>query len=78
MNIYETMSILRIKLENEGDIPTKLLISKQLIALTQQTRCQLIAMIKPFISMVIFASCHIYIFIKININIRIKRKIAEK
>ena len=35
-------------------------------------------MIQPFISMVIFASCRIYIFMKININIRIKRKIAEK
>ena len=78
MNIDETMSILRIILENEGDIPTKLLISQQLIALTQQTRCKLIAMIQPFISMVLFASCGIYIFIKININIRIKRKIARK
>ena len=78
MSIDETMSILRIILENEGDIPTKLLISQQFIALTLQTRCQLIAMIQPFISMVIFASCHIYIFMKININIRIKRKIAEK
>ena len=78
MKIDETMSILRIILENEGDIPTKLLISQQLIALTKQTRCQLIAMIQPFISMVIFASCRIYIFMKININIRITRKIAEK
>ena len=78
MNIDETMSILRIILENEGDIPTKLLISQQLVALTQQRRCQLIAMIQPFISMVIFASCRIYIFMKININIRMKRKIAEK
>ena len=77
MNIDETMSILRIIFENEGDIPTKLLISQQLMALTWQTRCQLIAMIQPFISMVIFASCRIYIFMKININIRIKRKIAE-
>ena len=77
MNIDETMSILRIIFENEGDIPTKLLISQQLIALTKQTRCQLIAMIQPFISMVIFASCRIYIFMKININIRIKRKIAK-
>ena len=34
MNIDETMSILRIILENKGDIPTKLLISQQLIALT--------------------------------------------
>ena len=34
MNIDETMSILRKILENEGDIPTKLLISQQLIALT--------------------------------------------
>ena len=34
MNIDETMSISRIILENEGDIPTKLLISQQLIALT--------------------------------------------
>ena len=33
MNIDETMSILRIILKNEGDIPTKLLISYQLIAL---------------------------------------------
>ena len=33
MNIDETMSILRKILENEGDIPTKLLISQQLIAL---------------------------------------------
>ena len=77
MNIDETMSILRLIFENEGDIPTKLLISQQLMALTWQTRCQLIAMIQPFISMVIFASCRIYIFMKININIRIKRKIAE-
>ena len=77
MNIDETMSILRIIFENEGDIPTKLLISQQLMALTKQTRCQLIAMIQSFISMVIFASCRIYIFMKININIRIKRKIAE-
>ena len=69
MNIDETMSILRIIFENEGDIP--------IIALTKQTRCQLIAMIQPFISMVIFASCRIYIFMKININIRIKRKIAQ-
>ena len=30
MNIDETMSILRIIFENEGDIPTKLLISQQL------------------------------------------------
>ena len=78
MNIDETMSILRKILEKEGDIPTKLLISQQLIALTLQTRYQLIVMTQPFISMVIFASCRIYIFIKININIRIKRKIAEK
>ena len=78
MNIDETMSILRITFENEGDIPTKILISQQLIALTSQTRCQLIAMIQPFISIVIFASCRIYIFMKININVRIKRKIAEK
>ena len=78
MNIDETMRILRKILENEGDIPTKLLISQQLIALTWETRCQLIAMIQPFISMVIFASCRIYIFMKNNINIRIKRKIAEK
>ena len=77
MNIDETMSILRIIFENEGDIPTKLLISQQLMALTYQTRCQLIAMIQPFISMVIFAICCICIFMKININIRIKRKIAE-
>ena len=77
MNIDETMSILRIIFENEGDIPTKLLISQQLMALTSQTRCQLIAIIQPFISMVIFASCRVYIFMKININIRIKRKIAE-
>ena len=34
-------------------------------------------MIQPFISMVIFASCGIYIFMKINIKIRIKRKIAK-
>ena len=34
MNIDETMSIFRIILENEGDIPTKLLISQQLKALT--------------------------------------------
>ena len=34
MNIDETMSILRIIFESEGDIPTKLLISQQLIALT--------------------------------------------
>ena len=34
MNIDETMSILRKILENEGAIPTKLLISQQLIALT--------------------------------------------
>ena len=34
MIIDETMSILRIIFENEGDIPTKLLISQQLIALT--------------------------------------------
>ena len=34
MNIDETMSILRIIFENEGDIPTKLLISQQLMALT--------------------------------------------
>ena len=34
MNIDETMSILRIILENEGDIPAKLFISQQLIALT--------------------------------------------
>ena len=34
MNIDETMSILAIIFENEGDIPTKLLISQQLIALT--------------------------------------------
>ena len=34
MNIDETMSILRKILKNEGDIPTKLLISQQLIALT--------------------------------------------
>ena len=33
MNIDESMSILRKILENEGDIPTKLLISQQLIAL---------------------------------------------
>ena len=72
------MSILRIILENERDIPTKLLISQQLIALTKQTRCQLIAMLQLFISMVIFASYRIYIFMNININIRIKRKIAEK
>ena len=74
MNIDEILSILRKILENEGDIPTKLLISQQLIALTWQTRCHLIAMIQPLISMVIFASCHVYIFIKININIRIKKK----
>ena len=77
MNIDETMSILRTIFENEGDIPTILLISQQLMALTLQTRCQLIAMIQPFISMVIFASCRIYIFMKININIRITRKITE-
>ena len=77
MNIDETMSILRIIYENEGDIPTKLLISQQLIALTEQIKCQLIAMIQPFISMVIFASCRIYMFMNININIRIKRKITE-
>ena len=34
MNIDETMSILRKIFENEGDIPTKLLISQQLMALT--------------------------------------------
>ena len=34
MNIDETMSILRIIFENEGGIPTKLLISQQLLALT--------------------------------------------
>ena len=34
MNIDETMSILRIIFEKEGDIPTKLLIFQQLIALT--------------------------------------------
>ena len=34
MNIDESMSILRKILENEGDIPTKLPISQQLIALT--------------------------------------------
>ena len=34
MNIDESMSILRKILENEGDIPTKLHISQQLIALT--------------------------------------------
>ena len=34
MNIDESMSILRKILENEGDIPTKLLISQQLIVLT--------------------------------------------
>ena len=34
MNIDKTMTILRILFENEGDIPTKLLISQQLIALT--------------------------------------------
>ena len=34
MNVDETMSILRIILENVGDIPIKLLISQQLIALT--------------------------------------------
>ena len=34
MNIDESISILRKILENEGDIPTKLLISQQLIALT--------------------------------------------
>ena len=34
MNIDESMSILRKILENEGDIPTKLLLSQQLIALT--------------------------------------------
>ena len=34
MNIDETMSILRKIRKNEGDIPKKLLISQQLIALT--------------------------------------------
>ena len=34
MNIDEIMSALRKILENEGDIPIKLLISQQLIALT--------------------------------------------
>ena len=34
MNIEETMSILRLIFENEGDIPTKLLLSQQFIALT--------------------------------------------
>ena len=34
MNIDETLSILRIIFENEGDVPTKSLISQQLIALT--------------------------------------------
>ena len=34
MNIDETMSILRKILEKQGDIPTKLLISQHLIALT--------------------------------------------
>ena len=34
MNIDETISILRKILENKGDIPTKLLISQQRIALT--------------------------------------------
>ena len=34
MNIDETMSILRIIFENQGDIPTKLLVSQQLMALT--------------------------------------------
>ena len=34
MNIDETMSILRMIFENEEDIPTKLLISQQLMALT--------------------------------------------
>ena len=34
MNIDETMSILRIIFENEGELPTKLLISHQLNALT--------------------------------------------
>ena len=33
MNIDETMSILRKILENAGDIPTKLLISQQPMAL---------------------------------------------
>ena len=33
MNIDETMRILRIIFENEGDTPTKLLISQQLMAL---------------------------------------------
>ena len=31
-------------------------------------------MIQPFISMVMFASCRLYIFMKININIRKKEK----
>ena len=35
-------------------------------------------MIQPFILMVIFASCRIYMFMKININIWKKKKIAEK
>ena len=34
MNIDETKSIFRIIFENEGGMPTKLLISQQLIALT--------------------------------------------
>ena len=34
MNIDETLSILRIIFENEDDVPTKSLISQQLIALT--------------------------------------------
>ena len=34
MNIDETMIILRIIFENQGDIPTKLLIFQQLMTLT--------------------------------------------
>ena len=77
MTIDETSSILRIILENKGDIPTNYSYLSNFIALTKQPICQLIAMIQPFISMVIFASFRIYIFMKINKNIRIKRKIAE-
>ena len=78
MNIDDTVSIMRKILENEGDIPSKLLVSQQLIALKLQTWCQLIAMTQPFISTVICSSCLIYIFMKININIRTKKKNAKK
>ena len=76
MNIDETMSILRIIFENEGNT-YKITHISAAYGPYVANKVPTYVMIQPFISMVIFASYCIYIFMKININIRIKRKIAE-